>query len=335
MYEYANRLTARGHYVTLLHPIARPYKKTSTPIWLKQLLFALRGVSRPKWFALRKDVVSQIIPSAEAQHVPDADVSICTWWEMAYMLASWPVAKGIKLNLIQDYEIWGGNEALVEQSYSLPLKHICVSRHLQELVARKSGEKPSYLPNAIDPAVFRDTVSPVKRAPHSIIMLYSTEPRKGTVYGLEALEILKKQFTDLEVTLFGVVDPINLPRWIKYHKKPKDLAALFNNHAIFITPSVSEGWGLPSIEAMCCGCAVVCTEIGGHKDYAIHEQTALLVPPESAMEIAKATAQLMVDQNLRLRLSAAGGSYVRKHFNWETNTDDLLELIARVLAITE
>ncbi len=324
MYEYANRLARRGHKVTLLHPIARPYKRSSTPGWLKRILFAMRGVARPRWFHLHREVASKIIPSAEARHIPDADASICTWWEMAFMLDRWPATKGAKFNLIQDYEVWSGHEDLVKQSYRLPLTHICISRHLQKLVATESGQNPVYLPNAVDTEKFRQTLNPRERSPHSVIMLYSTEPRKGTAHGLDALDFLKKKLPDLRATLFGVVDAIGLPEWIKYHKRPDDLVALYNEHAVFMSPSVSEGWGLPCVEAMCCGCAVVCTDIGGHRDYGIHEQTALLVAPGNPAEMAATAERLMEDRPLRLKLAVQGAEHIKRTFDWEHNTDALI-----------
>jgi len=334
MYEYANRLARRGHKVTLLHPIARPYKRSSTPGWLKRILFALRGVARPRWFHLHREVASKIIPSAEARHIPDADATVCTWWEMAYMLDRWPAVKGAKFNLIQDYEIWSGHEDLVRQSYKLPLTHICISRQLQQMVGGISGRDPFYLPNAVDNEKFHEIQRPEKRKSRSIIMLYSTEARKGTVFGLQALELLKTRFPDLRATLFGVVAAQDLPEWIDFRRKPDDLTGLYNQHAIFLTPSVAEGWALPPAEAMCCGCAVVCTDIGGHRDYGLHDQTALLVAPEKPEEMAAAAGRLMEDDSLRLRLAAQGGAYVRDKFNWERNTELLVDLIMAKIART-
>jgi glycosyltransferase involved in cell wall biosynthesis len=333
MYEYANRLARRGHSVTLLHPVARPYKKTSTPVWLKQLLFALRGASRPKWFPLNRQVASKIIPSAEAQYVPDADATVCTWWEMAYMLDRFPAAKGAKFNLIQDYEIWSGNEDLVRKSYRLPLNHICISRHLQKLVAEESGVMPLYLPNAVDTEKFTEIVAPQGRHPRSVIMLYSTEPRKGTSYGLKALQLLREKFVDLQATLFGVVESKGLPDWINYHRRPHNLVALYNEHAVFLTPSITEGWALPPAEAMCCGCAVVCTDIGGHKDYAVDGKTSLVVPPESPHELANAAAKLMDDRNLRMKLARNGAEHIQTNFDWERNTDALINFFTESSAM--
>ena len=136
MYEYANRLQAVGHTVTLLHSIKRPYKKTATPVWFDQLLYALRGVARPQWFTLNKEIRSIIVREITEEYVPDGDIVFCTWWEMAYMINDLPLSKGKKINLIQDYETWKGAATLVDNSFSLPITHVVIARYLSELVSK-------------------------------------------------------------------------------------------------------------------------------------------------------------------------------------------------------
>ena len=328
MYEYANRISARGHSVCILHSISRPFKKSSTPNWLKQALFALRGVSRPSWFPLRPEVVSKIIPEVTDRFIPDADVTICTWWEMAHMLARLSPAKGCKVNLIQDYELWNGMEDLVHDSYRLPIHHVCISKYLKRTVALYSSTPPFHLPNAIDRSVFDCKISPAEREPLSVIMLLSPEPRKGSKFGLEALNRLRERFPGLQATLFGVHPKPHLPEWIRYHQKPPKLADLYNQHAIFLSPSLGEGWALPPAEAMCCGCAVVCTDIGGHQDYAIHHQTAALVPSESPEAIVTALSELFLSSSLRLKIATGGTEFINTNFNWDINTNILIEKIS-------
>lgn len=324
MYEYANRISARGHRVCVLHSISRPFKKSPTPVWIKRAIFWLRNVRRPKWFPLKPEVSSKIIPMVADHYVPDADVTISTWWEMVHMVAKLPSSKGVKVNLIQDYEIWTGFEELVHASYELPVHHVCISNYLTRTVAAYSKSPPFYLPNAIDLAVFCCNVPPKQRDPLSIIMLLSPEPRKGSKFGIEALRALRDRFPGLKATLFGVHPKPALPGWIQYHQKPSDLPSLYNEHAIFLSPSLGEGWALPPAEAMCCGCAVVCTDIGGHLDYAIHNQTAKLVPSESPDAIVECISSLIQYPEHRIALAQAGADFIQANFNWETNTDRLL-----------
>ena len=325
MYEYANRLALRGHAVTIYHSIERPFKQSSTPTWLKQLLFAIRGVARPKWFPLSPSVESKIVPSITDKYIVDADVVFSTWWQMAYAIHLLSSSKGKKFNLIQDYEVWKGDEDKLLESYRLPIQHMVIARYLQQIVFNASQRLPIMLPNAIDDTKFFITLPPQQRKAASVIMLYSKEPRKGSELGLTALKNVKNSIAELEVNLFGVYEkPANLPVWITYHQKPSNLATLYNNAAVFFSPSLGEGWALPPAEAMACGCAVVCTNIGGHADYAINQQTALLCNPEDIADMEEKIKMMILNNELRQAISLKGTELIAKKFNWD-NSVDLLE----------
>ncbi|HMG83869.1 MAG TPA: glycosyltransferase family 4 protein [Ferruginibacter sp.] len=327
MYEYANRLQEAGHTVIILHSIKRPYKKTSAPVWFDQLVYALRGVARPKWFTLHKEIRSVIVPEITEKYVPDGDIVFCTWWEMAYMINALPASKGKKINLIQDYETWKGGATIVDNSFSLPITHVVIAKYLSELVTEKSGIAPLYLPNAIDTTKFYVNTPIEKRDPLSILMLYSQEERKGTVYGVQAIEKIKEIYPNIVVSFFGVYKrPDDLPHWIDYLQRPDNLCALYNQHAVFFSPSLAEGWALPPAEAMACGCAVVCTNIGGHQDYAVDNETALLAAPKNITAMVTQLTLLLEDNNKRIALAIAGNQHIIKKSSWDRSVTDLLHI---------
>lgn len=325
MYEYANRLASKGHDICIYHSIKRPFKKSSTPAWLKQLIFSIRGVARPAWFPLDERVVCRIVPSITDTHIRDADIIMGTWWQMTYAISALSESKGRKFNLIQDYETWAGHQDKVDASFSLPVQPLAIARHLQELVSRKApGVQAVHIPNAIDEKAFflESPIEPRKQG--SIIMLYSEEPRKGTKYGLEALRLVHEQFPGLQATLFGVYPPPSgLPGYISYLQRPGNLRGLYNASSIFISPSLGEGWALPPAEAMACGCAVVCTNIGGHLDYAIDNQSALLCETENPEQLADKILQLIRDDAYRQRIAKGGQSLIRTEFSWDRSVEKL------------
>jgi glycosyltransferase involved in cell wall biosynthesis len=324
MYQYAAKLSQQGHQVTIYHSIKRPFKKSKTPLWFKAMMYYLRGAARPKWFTLPPAVKSVIVPSITDKYLANADIIMSTWWQTAYAVNALNELKGKKFNLVQDYEIWGGQTEKVEQSYSLGLTNIAISRYLQNLVYSKCGTMPIYLPNAIDTDKFFVTADIAARKNHSIIMLYSEELRKGTTYGLEALSIIQKKIPALSVTLFGVYpQPADLPHWITYYHKPVDLPKLYNDAAIFFSPSLTEGWALPPAEAMACGCAVVCTNIGGHADYALENETALLVQPQHVDEMVNRLTAVLSNADLRIKLAQNGNTFITSNFSWDKNIQKL------------
>jgi glycosyltransferase involved in cell wall biosynthesis len=325
MYEYANRLSLRGHDVTVLHSIRRPFKKSHTPIWFRLAINRLRPST--KWFFFNPKVTRVVVPEVTDRWVPDADATISTWWQMTYALAALSPAKGRKINLIQDYETWTGQVDKVHESYKLPVHNAVIAKYLAEKVRLISGRSPVHIPNAIDTEKFRINQPIDSRARNSVIMLWSREERKGSRYGIEALMKLKEQLPALHVTFFSVFDrPAELASWIAFHQQPANLPELYNDHAIFFSPSLGEGWALPPAEAMACGCAVICTDIGGHRDYATHEHTALLVQPTEVDEMVATIHRLILNNELRIELARSGAVNIHQQFSWESSVKEMEKL---------
>jgi glycosyltransferase involved in cell wall biosynthesis len=76
---------------------------------------------------------------------------------------------------------------------------------------------------------------------------------------------------------------------------------------------------------MACGCAVVCTDIGGHRDYAIDGKTALLVRAKDSVDIKSKLITLIKDDNLRMQIAKDANIYLQEHFTWERSVSMLEE----------
>lgn len=327
MYEYANRLAERGHEVHIYHSVAKPFRPMKSPLWFKFALSFLRNLFFKRWFPFHSSVQLHVVPDITDAYLPNADVVFSTWWELAYRLADLSAEKGKKFNLIQDEEVWAGFTEKVYQSYSLPITHLVIAKYLQELVLQKSGKKPILQNNAIDLGRFYITKPITERTAPKVIMLYSEENRKGSSFGLAALQNLKNRLPDLEVTLFSTFPrPEGLASWISFYQKPPHLPALYNEATVFFSPSLGEGWALPPAEAMACGCAVVCTNIGGHADYAVDGKTALLVPPSNEKRMEERLFEVLSNPELKNTLAKNGNEFICTHFNWDASVMQLEKL---------
>ena len=133
------------------------------------------------------------------------------------------------------------------------------------------------------------------------------------------------------MNLFGVyAKPINLPDWYVYFQMPdKDtLNRIYNEAAIYVGASHTEGWGLTVGEAMQCGCAVACTNNGGYVVLAHHEETALVSPVKDVDALAKNIIRLLEDQELRFRLAENGNRNV-KQYTWERSYKRLRNILLK------
>ncbi len=326
VYEYANGLVARGHGVTVVHTLYERQSGLSLRTLKRPVHYAgrrigiMRGGYRPdSWLRVDSQVDVKLAITPHQRWVPDSDVVVATLWNSAEWVSGYPEQKGRKFYLIQDQESFftGFDPARVMNTWQLPLRKIVIARWLKE-VAEELGESAIYIPNGLNFDDFGLDVPPYSRDPASLIMLYHDMERKGSLQGLEAMHLVREKVPHLKVTLFGVPDrPEHLPGWISYYRRPSrgQLRELYNEAAVFVGPSLVEGWGLPGCEAAQCGAALCMTDVGGHREYALHERTALLSPPKDHKAMADNILRLIRNDALRLRLSAHGHEYIQC-FTW-------------------
>lgn len=335
VYEYANRFARDGHEVVLIHPqmVSRP--KLRIKDFLKWILFwqrkLLNGYKPTTWFKLDPKIKFMWVPYLRADVVPDGDVTIATGWATANFVAELPERTGDGYYFIQHLETWAANDAnAVLETWKLPLRKIVIARWLKDY-ASSIGEKACYVPNGLDFNAFDVDVPRNVRAPASVTLLNHWRPYKGTKDALQALFQVKEVCPDLAVTLFGIAKPIErLPPWITFYQNPtqEQLRSLYNQSSIFVAPSHTEGWGLTACEAMMCGCAVVATDVGGHREFAINNETALMVPPNDVEALANAIQLAISDKELRERLTDAAIDNLKK-FKWETSYDSFSQALTK------
>jgi glycosyltransferase involved in cell wall biosynthesis len=96
----------------------------------------------------------------------------------------------------------------------------------------------------------------------------------------------------------------------------RDLAALYSGTDIYLCPSWDEGLGMPSMEAMACGAALVTYDNGGSRDYATEGVTARVARRRDVDDLAAKLASLVLEPAERARLAAAGRGLVTTAFDW-------------------
>ena len=328
IYEYANRLSERGHKITLVHPSVSRRDCGMKEQILRHLINGKRyltGEYRPdSWFNLSPSVDYSLAPDLSEKYVPDADVVIATAWQTAEWVNEYSSSKGRKFYFIQHLETWNGPEDRVHATWDFPVEKIAIARWLQ-MFAEDRGQSCHYVPNGLDFSTFGKDLPVEKRDPFQVLMLYHRQEFKGSVDGICALAALKNEFPQLKVNLFGVFSrPKDIPGWIGYFQNPDQpvLRQLYNQAAIFISPSIAEGWPLPPAEAMQCGTAVVGTDIGGHREYMEPEVTALLCATQNPSSIENQVRRLLLNPRLRAEIAESGYRSIQR-FVWSKSVDSL------------
>lgn len=339
-YEYANHLARRGHEVSVVHaePTARPTLRGRLHEARRR---GLRNRGRRDglvpWFTFDPGVHVSVVPTVEPEHLPDADVTIATAWQTAETLERTPPRLGSRVYVVYDYEHWATADGATQQRISATLKGdwriASTSPSVSELLEDHGVAPAAYVPCGIDLDVFGLDV-PIAGRPAATVGFPDRhrEPSKGTHDAIAALDALRSRpgAPPLDVWAYSRYPSETPLEWLRFVLRPTDaeLRAFYNRIGIFILPSHFEGWGLPGVEALACGAALVTADSVGNRDYAIDGETALVVPRARPDLMADAVGRLIEDEPLRRRLAAAGHAFVQR-YTWEQATDALESLLVK------
>ncbi|HEX7909377.1 MAG TPA: glycosyltransferase family 1 protein [Paraburkholderia sp.] len=103
-----------------------------------------------------------------------------------------------------------------------------------------------------------------------------------------------------------------------------ELKSLYENAACLVFPSLYEGFGLPPLEAMYCGCPVIASSRTSMPEAC--GDAAMYCDATSADDIAAKISQMMADVKLRQRYRAMGVIHARE-FRWEYSARKVLQIL--------
>jgi glycosyltransferase involved in cell wall biosynthesis len=109
----------------------------------------------------------------------------------------------------------------------------------------------------------------------------------------------------------------------------RELAALYRGARLLAMPSLVEGFGLPALEALACGTAVVAGNTSAMSE--VVGDAGLLVDPEDTDAIADAILRLLTQDPLRKELIARGLARATE-FSWERTARQVLTVLDEVAA---
>jgi glycosyltransferase involved in cell wall biosynthesis len=155
-----------------------------------------------------------------------------------------------------------------------------------------------------------------------ILFVGSLEPRKNLRMLLEAWQLGGFEGATLAVVgasghLFAKLQFESMPEGVRFLGSVKDemLPALYSGAAGFVYPSVYEGFGLPPVEAMACGCPVAVSDIPVHRE--VCGGNAMYLDPFLPEDIsAKLQALLRLDGASRASL-VEQGLRCASLYNWQ------------------
>jgi glycosyltransferase involved in cell wall biosynthesis len=121
----------------------------------------------------------------------------------------------------------------------------------------------------------------------------------------------------------GIKDRIHFTGWVSQD----DLPAFYNLADLFVLPSLHEGFGIPLLEAMACGCPVLTATTGSPPE--VVGDAGYLVNPLEVDDIARGIREVLSNTELRSALVGKGLKRV-KEFSWETCARETLTVLEKV-----
>ena len=167
-----------------------------------------------------------------------------------------------------------------------------------------------------------------------VLAVSSTSPNKNFGAIVEAIQCLGD--VSFDVVIAGGANPRifaadgkPLPTFVKHvgYVSDGELKALYKHASCFVYPSLYEGFGLPPLEAMACGCPVIVSHAASLPE--VCGDAALYCDPKDPRTIAEQIARLMTDEALRKLLSERGLERALQ-FSWKQCAREMWQFIEKL-----
>jgi glycosyltransferase involved in cell wall biosynthesis len=217
--------------------------------------------------------------------------------------------------------------------------------HYLRIPASKIDVIPNALDEQFETAPSEETIARVRErfllnAPF-VLYAGNIKPHKNVDRLIEAFALLRRrEFDGVKLLIIGdqISQYPNLRRLVHRHQlhqhvrflgfvPDQTLAVLYRLASVFVFPSLYEGFGLPPLEAMASGTAVISSNVSSLPE--VVGDAGLLVDPMNPQAIADAMARVLSDPELRSELIRRGHERV-KAFSWERSVARIRGIYAEV-----
>lgn len=326
--EYANRLSERGHQVTLVMPggtsAAEMVARTDPRIRLIESPQRLRD-TMTGWQNIRLALsLAAITPRSDlliSTHTPTTIVGF---------LAAHLLRKGRLLWLFQDYqemfigrpvESWLLRYALWWHQMALTVSTFC-----QQELPKRLQDRIVVVGEGLSDGAQLQPLPVAQRPTSDVVRIFyvgDARPRKGLADFLAATARVYQQKSTIKLWLAfkdATAVATIVPHEIFYRPSREQLIALYTSCDLFVSASWREGFGLPPLEAMACGTPVVMTDSGGVMEYARDGENALVVPVQRPDLLAEAILHLLNHPELAATFSE-NGPKTAQQYEWTRAVD--------------
>lgn len=224
---------------------------------------------------------------------------------------------------------------LIKQSYQYRCKYIFNSEFTYNCFIRdsKRSDVPfSLVHPALNHEIFNaDSNKSVKESGITIGTIARKHPMKGFSTFIDAWKLLpenvKSKISNVIVISHDNLEEFDLSEFeMIVPSNDKEIVDYLKNTDVFISNSWWEGFGLPPLEAMACGCSVITSASGGVNEYAVDQENCLMYPPKDVDALVCQIESLVNSFELRKKI-ADNAILVADKFTWENSCLQIKSII--------
>jgi glycosyltransferase involved in cell wall biosynthesis len=162
------------------------------------------------------------------------------------------------------------------------------------------------------------------------------------VYLVRALAALRQEIPDVRLEIAGSgperaaveceVQSLGLAGSVVFLGWQHDLERVLPGWDVFVQPSLTDSFGIATLEAMAAGLPVVATGVGGLRELVEDGRTGWLVPPADPAALAKRLRDLALNPAQRRAMGMAGRERARAHFSVERMVAEIQKIYDELLA---
>jgi len=169
------------------------------------------------------------------------------------------------------------------------------------------------------------------KPPYELLFVGHCAYRKGLKFLVEAIKYLNEINVRLNIAggydedsryyreIKQIIRRNSLEDKIIFHGylDRQQIDVIYRKNCIFVMPSLAEGYGMALAEALSYGLPIVASRVGAIPDNVVDEVNALLVPPGSPAELARAIRRLCQDSGLRDKMRQANLEKAKNLPTWD------------------
>jgi len=346
-YEIANRIAAMGNEVEIFSPFyVNKYFCNDSTI----LPWGLKIPRFPKYIRVIPNIINQTLSHLLIKNMRNVDIFHDTYYST---FDSRPQAAKRVITvhdmIHEKFPQYFPRRDTTRKYKALAVQRahhiICVSentrRDLIEIL-NVPQENTSVVYHGYSISCAIDSVKPIIHEKPFILYVGSRRGYKNFILLLRAFESSKLLRNEFSIICFGggkvtaqeikLLRSLNLPSDCVSYINGDDLvlASLYASAKAFIYPSLYEGFGIPPLEAMACGCPVVCSDTSSIPE--VVGDAAHLFDPTNTSDLSAAIEAVVYSSDYSVRLKSKGYERI-KMFSWEKCADDTLGVYEKLLGM--